>query len=263
MHLAVCENDLPAVEKLLGERGNVNSEETALWARFLDSMASIVRASHRGSHLCRLRRGRQPGHGGLAAGGRRGLQARFLTTGSGRTVTSWLTYSVAHWYRWTYAAGCRHKRGPGLLGVVAVQGRDGSLLRAFAFITSPLFRSLFLMWLLAGTAWGPSWWSFGQSAPSFLELTLCVVLPSILLALVASLGRWCLAWWKTIPTVSLPGIDRPSRFFRPVDAGLTSNQAAPTFRCSASHLILPTASFPIQETLVNAVGLTSVARRLQ
>ena len=113
-----------------------------------------------------------------------------------------------------------------------------------------------------GTAHHP-WWSFGESAPSFLELTLCVVLPSILLALLASLGRWCLAWWKTIPTVSLPGIDRASRFFRPVDAGVIPNQAAPTFRCSASHLILPTASFPIQETLVNAVGLTSVARRLQ
>ena len=143
------------------------------------------------------------------------------------------------------------------------KGGTVSLLRAFAFITSPLFRSLFLMWLLAGTAWGPSWWSFGESAPSFLELTLCVVLPSILLALVASLGRWSLAWWKTIPTVSLPGIDRASRFFRPVNDGLIPKQTAPTLRCSASHLTLPSAPFPIQETLVTAVGLTSVARRLQ
>ena len=68
-------------------------------------------------------------------------------------------------------------------------------------------------------------------------------------------------WWET--TVSLQRMYRAHRFLRQVDAGVVSNRIIPTFHPSASHLILPTASFPVEETLVNAVGLTSVARRLQ
>ena len=147
--------------------------------------------------------------------------------------------------------------------MVAVQGREVSLLRALASITNPFFRTVFLiwlfMWLSVGTeAWEPSWWSFEESAPVFLAM-----LPFILLWLVASSVRWCLAWRTIILTVSLHGMYGARRFFRPVNAGVISNRITPTLLCSASHLILPTASFPIQETLVNAVGLTSVARRLQ
>ena len=139
-----------------------------------------------------------------------------------------------------------------------------SLLRALAFITIPLFVIVSLMWLLVGTeAWEPSWGFFEESAAAFLEFTVWVMLPSILLGLVASSGRWCLAWRKIIPTVSLQGMYGARRFFRQVSAGVIPNPITPTFRCSASHHILPTASFPSQETLVNAVGLTSVARHLQ
>ena len=70
-------------------------------------------------------------------------------------------------------------------------------------------------------------------------------------------------WWKRFLTVSLQRIYRAHWSLRRVDAGVISNQITVTFRCYASQLIFSTASFPIQETLVNDVGLTSVARRLQ
>ena len=70
-------------------------------------------------------------------------------------------------------------------------------------------------------------------------------------------------WWKRFPTVSFQRMYRAHWSLRQVDAEVIPNQIAPTSRRSTSHPILPTASFPIQGTLVNAVGLTSVARRLQ
>ncbi len=153
---------------------------------------------------------------------------------------------------------------PGSSRVAAVQGRDGSLLRSFAFSTSALLGIGFLAWVLVGAeAREPSWSSFGESVPRSFLFMLLVMLPSILLALFASSGGWRLAWWQITPTVSFPGIDRASRFFWPVNTGANSDPTAPTPYRSAPHLVLSTASFPIQETLVTAVGLTSVARRLQ
>ena len=139
-----------------------------------------------------------------------------------------------------------------------------SLVKAFALITSPLFVIAFLMSLLVGAeAWEPLWWFLRESAPLFLQLTFWVMLPSIFLALVAALGRWCLAWWKIIPTVSLPPMYRARRFFRRVTAGVVSYQITRTFHWSTADLIFPGVSTPAQKTLLTAVGLTSVARRLQ
>ena len=101
---------------------------------------------------------------------------------------------------------------PGSSRVAAVQGRDGSLLRSFAFSTSALLGIGFLAWVLVGAeAREPSWSSFGESVPRSFLFMLLVMLPSILLALFASSGGWRLAWWQITPTVSFPGIDRASR----------------------------------------------------
>lgn len=145
-------------------------------------------------------------------------------------------------------------------------GKTGivSLLKAFVFITSPLFVIAFLMSLLVGAeAWEPLWWFFRESAPLFLQVTFWVMLPSILLALVATVGRWCLAWWKVIPTGCLAPMHRARRFLRRITATMVSYPVTQAFFCSGMDRISPAVSSPTQKTLLTAVGLTSVARRLQ
>ena len=139
-----------------------------------------------------------------------------------------------------------------------------SLLKAFAFITSPLFVIAFLMSLLVGAeAWEPLWWFFRESAPLFLQLTFWVMLPSILLALVAAIGRWCLTWWRIIPATSLPQMYRARRFLRRFAANILSFRITVTSNSSALGIVFSTVPSSTQKTLLTAVGLTSVARHLQ
>lgn len=137
-------------------------------------------------------------------------------------------------------------------------------MRTLASVAGPRSRNTLPLWLLVCiAAWESLGWFFGEFVSLSFAIVLWVVLPLIFLAFSASLLRWCLACNKILSRVNPPGIDRVSRFFWPLDTGASSNPIGRTFPFSTSHLVLPTASFPTQETLVTAVGLTSVARRLQ
>ena len=152
-----------------------------------------------------------------------------------------------------------------VIGFPCCRAREGWLpLKGVRIPTSPLLGILFLMWVLAGPqALEPSWWLFEGSAPLFLRTMLWVMLSLVSLALAASSVGWCLAWGRIFWTGRLPRMYRARRFFRPLSPSVGSIPTAPTFHCYGSHPAPLTASFPIQDTLVNAVGLTSVARRLQ
>ena len=143
------------------------------------------------------------------------------------------------------------------------KGRGDSLLRGFLFIMCCLFAIVVITWCSVGPeASELSWWVFGESVPSYVEHTLWAAPPFVYLAFTASFAWWFRAWMKALWTGSFCRIYENHRFFRGVDAEAVLDQTAPTFDCSRSRPVFPTTSFPIQETLINAVGLTSVARRL-
>ena len=206
-------------------------------------MASIGRASHQESHPAGC----------------------LFTIGSGCTAMIFLTYGQAH------VDNCTEmKRVGGMSGVPRFRawllGNGGMafLLHALAFITSALVGIAFLVWLLVGPeALEPSWWSSDQPAHLFLQFMLWSMVPCSLIALVASSGRWCLSWWKTLWTSRPPRMYWARRLFQTLDTGEIANRIVPTSRCSASRPVLPTVSSPVQESLVTAVGLTSVARGLE
>ena len=138
------------------------------------------------------------------------------------------------------------------------------LVKAYTPVVFPLFALASLMAMLVGSeAWWPFLGFLKASAPLLFGLAFCVMLPSILGAVGAAYGLYCIVNVKETPTVSLVLVDRVSRYFWPVTYLCVSISRYFAIRHSTWDLNPHAVTLPVQIKLVTSVGLISSARRLQ
>ena len=139
-----------------------------------------------------------------------------------------------------------------------------SIVTSYAILTAPLVLIALVMSLPTGVeAWNPLWWYLEGSTPIVLQLAFWLMLLPCLLAIVTALGQWCQGWSKTRPRVCLWLIRRVRGTFWWVTSTIATSPIAPAFHRSSVEQVFLTVPSPNQKTLLTAVGLTSVARRLQ
>ena len=139
-----------------------------------------------------------------------------------------------------------------------------ALLKGYAIMTGPIFLITCLLFLPIGAeAWNPLWWYLKESTPLVLQLAFWVMLPTALLAMVGAVGQWCLVWCKTQPRICLWLIHRVRRILWWVTSTIATSPMAQTLHRSSVEQVFLTVPSPNQKALLAAVGLTSVARRLQ
>ena len=133
-----------------------------------------------------------------------------------------------------------------------------SLVKAYATVLVPLVGLAIIMWFVVGNeAWGPLWWFLEESASISIRIALCVLLLPFPFAVIAAFALACVALAKSSPELRWSLIHRLLRLFRWIVAPCATSSDSLTVHLPSTF------TPPAQMTLVNSVGLTSVARRLQ